>query len=130
RAVSQTQGAGGTRAACADRRDRQGTAARCQGRRQGKAGEAAGECGGGPAQDEPTCEGLAALETQPRSEGAELSDSPFWAAGSRGGGSRQATGRGVGRDDSAGVAAEPWPGGVWRGSVDAGGQEVAGAAVA
>ena len=38
-----------------------------------------GECGGGTLEDGPADEGLAALEAQSRSEGAELSDSSAWA---------------------------------------------------
>ena len=54
----------------ADRRNRQEAAARpaLLGREAGEAGEAAGECGGGPAEDEPAREGLAAVEAQPRSK--------------------------------------------------------------
>ena len=46
-------------------------------------GEAAGECGGGPLEDEPASEGLAAAAAQPRSEGAKLPDSSAGSAGSR-----------------------------------------------
>ena len=78
--------------------------------KQGEAGEAAGECGGGPAEDEPAGEGLAAAEAQPRSEGAELSDPSPGSAGCRCRGHRQAAGRGTGRDDSPGL--DPESGGV------------------
>ena len=47
----------------------QQAAPRCQGRCQGEAGQAAGECRGGPTADGAASEGLAALETQFRSEG-------------------------------------------------------------
>ena len=62
RDLSEVQGTWRARAARADRRDRQEAAARLPSSddERGEAGEAAGECGGGPAQDEPAGEGLAA----------------------------------------------------------------------
>ena len=76
------------------------------GRQAGEAGEAAGECGGGSVMIEPTGEGLAAAEAQPRSEGAELSDPSLKSAGGGRQGHRQAFGRRDGYHDSTGVASE------------------------
>ena len=65
RDLSEVQGARRAGPAGADRRDRQEAAARpaVLGRAPGEAGEAAGECGGGPAADEPAGEGLAAARS-------------------------------------------------------------------
>src|SRR5262245_24874281 len=85
RAVSEVQATGGARAARADRRDRQEALARPSilARGAGKTGEATGECGGSPVEDEPAGEGLAALEAHPRPEGTELPDPSPGSAGGR-----------------------------------------------
>ena len=71
RDLSEVQGSWRARFAPADRRDRHETASGLAllGRQAGNAGEAAGECGGGPLENEPARQGLAALEAQPRSDG-------------------------------------------------------------
>ena len=60
--LSEVQGARRTGRAIADRRDRQQAATRCTGRGPRDAGEAAGECGGGPVADEADARGLAELK--------------------------------------------------------------------